>query len=59
MFQGHVLLIDWPCGAIPLSMKHDLYHFPLLALTSKELEVQGPNKGTPLNFLNSTQEDKK
>jgi hypothetical protein len=39
-FWGHIFLASWPCGIAPLSMKHNLYHFPFLALASKELEVQ-------------------
>jgi hypothetical protein len=39
-FRGHFLLVGWPHGDPPLSMGHDLYHFLVLALASKELEVQ-------------------
>jgi hypothetical protein len=60
-FWGHVFLVVLPCGAIPLSIGHDLCHFPFLVLTFKELELGsklGPSIGTLLDFLNSTQDRK-
>ncbi len=59
---GHIFLVVWPCGAIPPSIRHDLCHFPLLALTSKKSKLGsklGSSIGTFLDLMNSTQEDKK
>ncbi len=60
-FRKHVLLVGWLCGDAPLSMGHDMCHFPILALATKEFggSKLGPNISTPFDFLNSTQKYRK
>jgi hypothetical protein len=46
---GHIFLVVWPCGAIPPSIRHDLCHFPLLALTSKKSKHTIPKEPSRCN----------